>query len=233
MTKLSILIPLIFSTYPFSAEASTYVIFCEMETRETNPRTFSEIYMMSGEENGQIFGSNAIISEGRESDEVIISDISEHTLLILSLTEHDNLEASVEGLFLGEPVVGLCSDITQEIAALTTQPMLCNENDLLREISEQRTALVQANNLLSQERALFAETQRQVALLNQQITALRQQLNALRGLLDASAEADQEAQAQLAALGGDLNSALARLASEQKARAELEARELERLKAGE
>ena len=93
-----------------------------------------------------------------------------------------------------------------------------------------------ANNLLSGERALSAESQRQVALLNQQTAALRRQLNSLQGLLDASKEADREANVQLQTLGSDLNTALARVAAEQKARAEveqaradLEAKERERL----
>ena len=75
-------------------------------------------------------------------------------------------------------------------------------------------------------------------MLNQQTAALRQQLNSLQGLLDASKEADREAQVQLQTLGADLNTALARVAAEQKAladsetaRADLETRERERLEA--
>ncbi|OUS04345.1 hypothetical protein A9Q96_15465 [Rhodobacterales bacterium 52_120_T64] len=113
-----------------------------------------------------------------------------------------------------------------------------SEAENVAEIDRQTALLEQANDLLAGERAMSAESQRQVALLNQQTSALRQQLNSLQGLLDASKEADREAQVQLQTLGSDLNTALARVASEQKARAEseearadLEARERERLEA--
>ena len=111
-----------------------------------------------------------------------------------------------------------------------------SEAENVAEIDRKTALLDQANNLLSGERALSAESQRQVALLNQQTAALRRQLNSLQGLLDASKEADREANVQLQTLGSDLNTALARVAAEQKARAEveqaradLEAKERERL----
>ncbi len=99
------------------------------------------------------------------------------------------------------------------------------------EISRKDALLAQANDLLSKEKAASAEAQRQVALLNQQTAALREQLGSLQALLDDSKARDAAAQVQLQSLGKDLNSALARVAAEQKARAELEARENERLKA--
>ena len=108
----------------------------------------------------------------------------------------------------------------------------------LTDVEKQRLALAQANKLLGEQEALSAESQREVALLNQQTGELRKQLNALQGLLDASSAADVEAQVQIQALGTNLNTALARVASEQRKlaeeqtkRAELEARENERLKA--
>jgi len=113
-----------------------------------------------------------------------------------------------------------------------------SEADNIAEIDRQTALLEQANDLLAGERALSAESQRQVALLNQQTAALRTQLNSLQGLLDAYKDADREANVQLQTLGADLNTALARVAAEQKARAaaeearaDLEARERERLEA--
>lgn len=112
------------------------------------------------------------------------------------------------------------------------------EVENIAEIDRKTALLEQANDLLNNERALSAESQRQVALLNQQTSALRTQLNSLQGLLDASKEADREAKVQLQTLGSDLNTALARVAAEQKAlaqsesaRAELEAQERARLEA--
>ncbi len=88
--------------------------------------------------------------------------------------------------------------------------------------------LAQANALLRDEQVLSADSQRKVALLNQQTSALRGQLNALQGLLDAANVQDTEAQIQIESLGANLNSALAKVAAEQKRRAELE--EIERIR---
>jgi chemotaxis protein MotB len=113
----------------------------------------------------------------------------------------------------------------------------------LTEAEKQRLALMQANRLLDEQEALSAESQREVALLNQQTGELRKQLNALQGLLDESEARDEEAQVQIEALGTNLNTALAQVASEQRKvaeeqrklageqtlRADLEARERVRL----
>lgn len=99
------------------------------------------------------------------------------------------------------------------------------------EITRQRALVAQANALLAGEREISADAQRQVTLLNQQIAALRQQLSSLQATLDDSAERDREARVQLQTLGSDLNAALAQVAAEQKALAELETRERERLEA--
>ena len=98
--------------------------------------------------------------------------------------------------------------------------------------AERRAAeLAQANALLAEEKQVSAEGQRQVALLNQQTAQLRQQLDALQGVLDTAEAEDAEAQVQIEKLGANLNAALARVAVEQGRRAELEARERERLAA--
>ena len=70
-----------------------------------------------------------------------------------------------------------------------------------------------------------------MALLNQQTAQLREQLNALQGLLDASTAKDVAAQVQIDTLGQNLNAALARVAIEERRRAELEAAEAARLAA--
>lgn len=116
-------------------------------------------------------------------------------------------------------------------AELARKQLDGSEAENVAEIDRQSALLEQANELLAGERAMSAESQRQVALLNQQTAALRTQLNALQGLLDTSASADAEAKVQLEMLGSNLNAALARVAVEQKARAELEAREVARLEA--
>ena len=99
------------------------------------------------------------------------------------------------------------------------------------EAERQKNLLATAQAELDRERAVSTEAQRRVALLNQQLAALRQQLASLQTLLDASAAKDAEAKVQIDALGTQLNSALAQVASEQKRRAELEEAERKRLEA--
>jgi chemotaxis protein MotB len=68
-----------------------------------------------------------------------------------------------------------------------------------------------------------------MAVLNEQVAALRSQLSSLQALLDASEARDAQAQVQIESLGNRLNQALAQVAQEQRARAELEAERAARL----
>jgi chemotaxis protein MotB len=97
--------------------------------------------------------------------------------------------------------------------------------------AEQATLLDVAKQSLSAEQEKAVAAAQKVALLNEQIAALRAQLGELQGLLDASAARDAAAQVQLETLGSQLNTALAQVAAEQKARADLEAAERARLEA--
>jgi chemotaxis protein MotB len=106
-----------------------------------------------------------------------------------------------------------------------------SEQAALSEAERQAALVAQANALLGEQEAISTEAQRQVALLNQQTAQLRTQLNALQGLLEEAQARDVEAQIQIETLGANLNTALARVAAEERARAELEARERERLEA--
>ena len=83
--------------------------------------------------------------------------------------------------------------------------------------------LAAAQKALTEEQTKSADQARQVALLNEQLAAMRTQLANLQGLLDASAAKDSQSKVQIDTLGNQLNQALARLAAEQKARADLEA----------
>lgn len=99
----------------------------------------------------------------------------------------------------------------------------------LSEAEKRAAEVAQAEALLAGEKAISAEGQRQVALLNQQTAQLRQQMDQLQGLLDSSAAKDVAAQVQIDTLGQNLNAALARVAIEERRRAELEAAEAARL----
>ncbi len=99
----------------------------------------------------------------------------------------------------------------------------------LTEAERRAGLLAAAEAALSQEKAASSESARRVALLNEQIAQLTSQLGVLQGLLDAAAEKDVAAQVQIETLGGQLNSALAQVAGEQRRRAELEEAERKRL----
>lgn len=96
---------------------------------------------------------------------------------------------------------------------------------------KQAALLAVAQNALSEQQAQTAEEQRKLALLNEQVAALRTQLGSLQSLLDQSAAKDAQSNVQLQALGSQLNTALARVAAEEKRRRALEEAENERLQA--
>ncbi|TDE36625.1 peptidoglycan -binding protein [Antarcticimicrobium sediminis] len=89
--------------------------------------------------------------------------------------------------------------------------------------------LAKARDQLSEQEAISTEAQRQTALLNQQVAALRGQLGSLQALLDDYKDRDTSQQVQLQNLGQDLNTALARAASEERRRRLLEEAERKRL----
>lgn len=74
-----------------------------------------------------------------------------------------------------------------------------------------------------------AEDRRRVALLNEQVAALRGQVAQLQDLLGLSRAQETAAQTQIETLGSDLNAALARVAFEERRRADLEAERARRL----
>jgi len=98
-------------------------------------------------------------------------------------------------------------------------------------LDEKDAALAAAEQALLAEQEQVLKSAREMELLNQQIAALRAQLGTLQQVLNEAQAKDAEAQVQLDSLGTQLNSALAQVAVEQKARADLEAAEAARLAA--
>ncbi|MFD1158976.1 peptidoglycan -binding protein [Roseovarius aestuarii] len=89
--------------------------------------------------------------------------------------------------------------------------------------AEERAALLaQTQAELSDQQEIATEAQRQQALLNRQVAALREQLSGLQGLLDDAKAREAAADIQLQTLGRDLNTALARVAAEERRARELE-----------
>ncbi len=101
----------------------------------------------------------------------------------------------------------------------------------LSEAEVQARLLATAQQELADVEAASAEDQRRLALLNQQVAGLESQLGRLQGLLDDSAAKDVAAQVQIENLGQRLNVALARAASEERQRAEIEAERARALEA--
>ena len=89
--------------------------------------------------------------------------------------------------------------------------------------------MAEARKTLAQEEETSAQAQRQTELLNQQVAALRAQLGGLQSLLDDAVSRDAASQVRLQSLGADLNTALARVAAEERRRAALEEAERKRL----
>ena len=123
----------------------------------------------------------------------------------------------------------LGSELAAAVAALAATQV--SGTAAAQDLDRQAALLAQANAALSQQEALSAESQRQVALLNEQVAALRGELGRLQGLLNLANDEDVTANVQIETLTQDLNTALARaLIAEQRAGV-LEAVELERLAA--
>ena len=122
-------------------------------------------------------------------------------------------------------------DLRQEIAAALAAERAAREEagTALSEAEARAVLLATANNALSQEQAANLESQRQVEALNQQVATLRKQIGGLQEILDEAEARDAEADVQISALGSQLNTALARVAAEEKRRAALEEAERKRL----
>lgn len=101
----------------------------------------------------------------------------------------------------------------------------------LDEVDKKDALLKIANEELAKQSALSTEAQRQAEALNLQTAELRKQLEVLQGLVDASAAKDAQAQVRIDSLGSEVNAALARAASEEKKRRELEEAERKRAEA--
>ena len=108
----------------------------------------------------------------------------------------------------------------------------------LTEAERQAALLSEARAELAEQADVSDEAQRRQAALTSQVTALRRQLSELQALLDASQAREAEAELQIETLGDKLNSALTRVASEERRRRQAEQErarlleaEAERLKA--
>ena len=94
------------------------------------------------------------------------------------------------------------------------------QKEILLEKAEQQ--LQEQSQKLSKTSDSLLKSQRETALLNQQVLELRRQLSSLQSLLTLSEEKDRDEEIQLQNLGNRLNAALARVASEERKKRQLE-----------
>ncbi|WP_343081064.1 peptidoglycan -binding protein [Ostreiculturibacter nitratireducens] len=153
------------------------------------------------------------------------SSADELTAMTLALEEQR--KQAEETLTLLAAAEAARRKLDAELAAVRAAGETTEER--LTQAERDAALLAVARAELAEEKEVSAEAARKVALLNEQIAALRSQLGSLQALLDASAERDKEAKVQIEALGTQLNTALARVAAEERRRAELEEAERKRL----
>jgi chemotaxis protein MotB len=94
------------------------------------------------------------------------------------------------------------------------------QKEILLQKAEQQ--LQEQSKKLSNTSDSLLKSQRETALLNQQVLELRRQLISLQSLLTLSEEKDRDEEIQLQNLGNRLNAALARVASEERKKRQLE-----------
>ncbi len=96
-------------------------------------------------------------------------------------------------------------------------------------LKEKDLALREARLRLSVQEEKAEASMQEVANLTMQTNSLKERLKELTGILDATIEKDFSNNVEIKSLGAKLNAALAKVASEQKIRAELEEKERKRL----
>jgi len=156
------------------------------------------------------------------------------TLLAAAQAAKGDLDAKLAAAVLAATEVqGGSEEVRAQLSAALAEKLAAEQQAATQmSLAEERaTLLAAAQGALSEQEAQSAEGQRKVALLNEQVAALRKQLGALQSLLDDSAAKDVQANIQLQTLGTQLNTALARVAAEEKRRRELEEAERKRLEA--
>jgi chemotaxis protein MotB len=125
----------------------------------------------------------------------------------------------------------LASARAVQVALREKNKQLVGANDSVEQALElKQIALREARVQLMEEEGLTRASLLEVERLNLISAALTEKLSQLETTLDKSEDNDEQKNVQIKLLGSRLNSALARVASEQRKRAELEAKEVEKLK---
>ncbi|MBS1301313.1 peptidoglycan -binding protein [Loktanella sp. SALINAS62] len=144
-----------------------------------------------------------------------------------ALLARDELSAQVDALR------DTTSTVDQQRADINARMVaaLAARTDAEEQVDQRTAALAEANRRLSAQEAQTANAQRQTALLNEQVAALRAQVGSLQTLLNVAGQDNQDAEVQIEQLGAQLNTALARVAAEERRRRALEEADRTRLEA--
>lgn len=154
----------------------------------------------------------------RQLDAAVAAQVGQGDALAEVQAQRDALQSRSEDLR---------TQLAQALAARLAAESLANDESGAAD--RQAALLAAARSALSQEEEKSADAQRQTALLNQQVAALRTQLGELQALLDDARARDAVQEVQLESLGSELNTALARVAAEERRRLVLEQAETVRL----
>ncbi len=159
---------------------------------------------------------------------------AEETLTLLAAAEaaKGDLNAKLAAAVLAaSEVEGTQEEIQAKLSKALAEKLAAEEQakEQMSVAEERAILLLSAQNALADQKEQSAEAQRKLALLNAQVAELRKQLTSLQSLLDQSSAKDVQANIQIQTLGTQLNTALARVASEEKRRRELEEAERKRL----
>lgn len=163
------------------------------------------------------------------ASEAAQDDLDARLAAALAAREEAEQELSTQGEQLAEVQSQLAEmndigDLRARLAAALAAKAVAETRaeDQLTEAEQRAALLAQAREKLSEQQDIASEAQKQQALLNRQVAALRDQLSQLQGLLDDAKAREAAADIQLQSLGNELNTALARVAAEERRRREAE-----------
>ena len=145
-------------------------------------------------------------------------------LVLITLTIEEERKKALETLKL-LAASKEAQKILKEQAAKFEKKLIGNDNIL----KEKDLALREARLRLSVQEEKAKASMQEVANLTLQTNSLKERLKELTGILDATIEKDFSNNVEIKSLGAKLNAALAKVASEQKIRAQLEEKERKRL----
>lgn len=145
-------------------------------------------------------------------------------LVLITLTIEEERKKALETLKL-LAASREAQEILKEQAAKFEKKLIGNDNIL----KEKDLALREARLRLSVQEEKAKASMQEVANLTLQTNSLKERLKELTGILDATIEKDFSNNVEIKSLGAKLNAALAKVASEQKIRAQLEEKERKRL----